>query len=134
MDTRKENLLVSSKIPNKEREPYLARKSRFIKESVEHLIKIEQRMERVGVDKKQVYEILQLPYWLEAARKKYKPTHVRLPRSGSKVAKPRTTEAEADEIERLFHMGLTFYAIIDRFGWTSTSRVKKVVKDRKLVR
>ena len=91
-------------------------------------------MEAVGVDKKQVYEILQLPYWLEAARKKYKPTHVRLPRSGSKVPKPRTTEAEADEIERLFYMGLTFYAIIDRFGWSSTSRVKKIVKDRGLVR
>jgi hypothetical protein len=134
MDTRKENLLVSSKIPNREREVYLSLKSRFVKASVEHLIKIEERMQAVGVDKKQVYEILQLPYWLEAARGKYKPTHVRLPRSGSKVAKPRTTEAEADEIERLFHMGLTFYAIIDRFGWSSTSRVKKVVLDRKLVR
>ena len=134
MDTRKENLLVSSKIPVKEREIFLARKSRFVKESVEHLMKIEQRMEVVGVDKKQVYEILQLPYWLEAARVKYKPTRVRLPRSGSKVPKPRTTEAEADEVERLFLLGLTFYAIIDRMGWSSTSRVKKIVLDRKLVR
>ena len=44
------------------------------------------------------------------------------------------TEEEADEVEKLFHMGLTFYAIIDRFGWKSTSRVKNIIRDRKLVR
>jgi hypothetical protein len=139
MDTRKENLVMSGPLSGKQREPYLRIKNRFIKASVEHLIKIENRMEAVGVSKDQVYEILLLPHWLTGARERYvAPTTKSLIRNSTRTSKgtpkPRTTEEEADEIERLFHMGLTFYAIIDRFGWSSTSRVKKIVQDRKLVR
>ena len=93
-------------------------------------------MEEQGVDKTELYEMLLLPHWLIGARERYVPPtvpkHQKVTSKGT--PKPRTTEEEADEIERLFHMGLTFYAIIDRFGWSSTSRIKKIVQDRKLVR
>jgi hypothetical protein len=138
LDTTKENLILSGPLSAKEREPYLRTKNRFIKASVEHLIKIEERMERVGVDKNDLYEMLLLPNWLKGARSKYKAPTANPPKPARVISKgapkPRTTQEEADEIERLFHMGLTFYAIIDRFGWSSTSRVKKIVQDRGLVR
>ena len=136
LDTRKENLVMSGPLSGKEREPYIRIKNRFIKASVEHLVKLETKMEAVGIGKTELHELLLLPQWLKAARERYvPPTAPKQQRVTSKgVAKPRTTEEEADEIERLFHMGLTFYAIIDRFGWSSTSRVKKIVQDRKLVR
>jgi hypothetical protein len=135
MDTRKENLVMSGPLSGKEREPYLKTKNRFIKASVEHLIKLETRMEAVGIDREQLYELLLLPQWLKATRERYVPPTPKQQRVTSRgTPKTRTTQAEADEIERLFHMGLTFYAIIDRFGWSSTSRIKKIVQDRKLVR
>jgi hypothetical protein len=135
LDLRRENLVMSGPLNNREREPYIRIKNRFIKASVEHLIKIETRMEAVGIDKTELYEMLLLPHWLIGARERYvapAPKQQRVTSRG--VPKPRTTQEEADEIERLFHMGLTFYAIIDRFGWSSTSRIKKIVQDRKLVR
>ena len=136
LDTTKENLILSGPLSAKEREPYLRTKNRFIKASVEHLLKIEERMERVGVDKDQVYEILQIPQWLKGARLKYVPPAAPKKQKTYSRGTPkiRTTQEEADEVEKLFHMGLTFYAIIDRMGWTSTSRIKKIVQDRKLVR
>ena len=135
LDLRKENLVMSGPLSGKERDPYLTTKTRFIRASVEHLMKLEARMERVGVDKEQVYEILQIPYWLRVARSKYIPPAAKSLRPTSRgVAKPRTTEEEADEVEKLFYQGLTFYAIIDRMGWRSTSRIKKIVQDRNLVR
>ena len=136
LDTRKENLVMSGPLSGKEREPYIRTKNRFIKASVEHLVKLETKMEAVGIGKTELHELLLLPQWLKAARERYvPPTAPKQQKTTSKgTPKPRTTEEEADEIERLFHMGLTFYAIIDRFGWSSTSRVKKIVQDRKLVR
>jgi hypothetical protein len=135
LDLRRENLVMSGPLSGKEREPYLTTKNRFIKASVEHLLKLEAKMEVQGIDRKQLYEMLLLPQWLIGARERYvapAPKQQRVTSRG--VPKPRTTQEEADEIERLFHMGLTFYAIIDRFGWSSTSRIKKIVQDRKLVR
>lgn len=96
-------------------------------------------MAAVGVDKDQLYEMLLLPQWLMGARERYVAPALKQPikkysHSSKGTPKTRTTQEEADEVERLFHLGLTFYAIIDRFGWSSTSRVKKIVQDRKLVR
>ena len=135
LDLRKENLVVSGPLSGKEREPYLKTKNRFIKASVEHLLKLEAKMEVQGIDKTELHEMLLLPQWLIGARERYVAPAPKQPRITSRgVAKPRTTDEEADEIEKLFYMGLTFYAIIDRMGWKSTSRVKKIVQDRKLVR
>lgn len=139
LDLRKENLVMSGPLSAKEREPYLRVKNRFIKGSVEHLLKLEAKMEAVGVDKTELHQMLLLPQWLIGARGRYvAPAAKSLIRNSCRTSKgtpkPRTTEEEADEIERLFHMGLTFYAIIDRMGWSSTSRVKKIVQDRGLVR
>jgi DNA invertase Pin-like site-specific DNA recombinase len=93
-------------------------------------------MEKVGVDKEQLYELLLLPQWLKSARKKYLPP--KPPKQQRKYSKgtpkTRTTPEEIEEVIKLFNMGLTFYAIIDRMGWKSTSRIKKIAKDYNLVR
>jgi hypothetical protein len=136
MDTRKENMVLSGPLSAKERAPYLRTKNRFTQASVEHLMKIEDRMEKVGVDKEQLYELLLLPQWLKSARKKYLPP--KPPKQQRKYSrgtpKTRTTPEEIEEVIKLFNMGLTFYAIIDRMGWKSTSRIKKIAKDYNLVR
>jgi hypothetical protein len=139
LDTRFENMIMSGPLSAKERAPYLRTKNRFIQASIEHLLKLESKMQGLGIDREQLYEMLLLPQWLKGARERYVPPAPKPPRKKSvhsSLGKPkvRTTQEEADEIERLFYMGLTFYAIIDRFGWTSTSRIKKIVQDRKLVR
>jgi len=135
LDTRQENMILSKPLTIKQREPYLQRRRKFVEASVDHLVKIEQRMEKMGLDKETLYQMLILPYWLKTARIKYKAPTPKKPRvvswGGSKY---RTTEVEADEVEKLFFQGLTHYAIIHRMGWTSTSRIKKIIKDRGLVR
>jgi hypothetical protein len=136
LDTRFENMVLSGPLSTKERAPYLRTKARFTQASVEHLMKIEDRMEKVGVDKEQLYELLLLPQWLKSARKKYLPP--KPPKQQKKYSrgtpKTRTTPEEIEEVIKLFNMGLTFYAIIDRMGWKSTSRIKKIAKDYNLVR
>jgi hypothetical protein len=136
LDTRFENMVLSGPLSAKDRAPYLRTKARFTQASVEHLMKIEARMERVGVDKDQLYDLLLLPQWLRSARKKYLPP--KPPKQQKKYSrgtpKTRTTPEEIEEVIKLFHMGLTFYAIIDRMGWKSTSRIKKIAKDYNLVR
>ena len=138
LDTRRENLILCRPLTHKERAPYLRARNRFVEASVQHLLKIEARMGKMGVDKDTVYQMLILPYWLKSARKKYDVAPIKstapksLERRGG--SKSRTTEAEADEVERLFFQHLTYYHIIQRMGWRSTSRVKKVIKDRGLVR
>jgi hypothetical protein len=135
LDTRFENMVLSGPLSVKERAPYLRTKNRFIQASVEHLMKIEDRMEKVGVGKAQLYDMLLLPQWLKGARAKYlppRPKHQK--RTSLGTSKTRTTEAEVAEVIRLFNQGQTFYAIIDRMGWTSTSRIKKIAKDHGLVR
>jgi hypothetical protein len=135
LDLRFENMIHSKPLSAKERAPYIAAKSKFVKASVEHLMKLEDRMEKEGVGKEQLYDMLLLPYWLVAARGKYvppRPKHQKVTSLGK--SKPRSTEEEIEEVIRLFNQGQTFYAIIDRMGWTSTSRIKKIVQDHGLVR
>ena len=135
LDTRFENMVLSGPLSAKERAPYLRTKSCFIQASVEHLMKIEDRMEKEGVGKAQLYDMLLLPQWLKSARAKYlppRPKHQKVTSKGT--PKPRSTEEEIAEVIRLFNQGQTFYAIIDRMGWTSTSRIKKIAKDYGLTR
>ena len=72
LDTRRENLRKSSNLSPKEREECLKVKRKFVKNSVEHLIKIENRVKELNISKKELYELLYLPSWLMAARKKIK--------------------------------------------------------------
>ncbi len=132
LDTRRENLVLSKPLTLAEREPYLRKRRKFVIESVKHLIKIEERMAKMGVEKEQLYAMLMLPYWLRSAREKNLEAPVqeeRLPGS-----KSWTTEEEANEVEKLFLQGLSVYAILKRMNWPSTHRIKKVIRDRNLVR
>jgi hypothetical protein len=135
LDTRFENMVLSGPVSAKDRQPYLRTRARFIQASVEHLIKLEDRMEKVGVDREQLYDMLLLPQWLKGARAKYLPPRPKHQKNTSLgTSKPRSTEEEIAEVIKLYNMGLTFYAIIDRMGWTSTSRIKKIAKDYGLTR
>jgi len=128
-------MVLSGPLSATARQPYLRTKARFIQASVEHLIKLEDRMEKVGVDREQLYDMLLLPQWLKGARAKYLPPRPKHPKNTSLgVTKPRSTEEEIQEVIRLFNQGQTYYAIIDRMGWTSTSRIKKIAKDYGLTR
>jgi hypothetical protein len=138
LDTRFDNMIKTSTLTLKEKEAFLNVKRRFVNASVDHLIKLEARAERMGLSISELYSILMLPYWLISARKRFEEASAKvinpktLERRGG--SKSRTTEAEADEVERMYLQGQTQYAIIQRMGWNSTSRVKKVLRDRKLVR
>lgn len=136
MDLREENLIMSGPLSDKARQPYLRIKRGFVQASVEYLVGLETRMAAVGIDREQLYEMLLLPRWLVGSRERYVPPTVPKQQRTSSKGTPRirTTDEETEQVVKLFHMGLTFYAIIDRLGWTSTSRIKKIVRDRKLVR
>jgi hypothetical protein len=134
LDTRKENMVLSGPLSAKDRQPYLRTRARFIQASVEHLMKLEDRMDKVN--KAELYDMLLLPQWLKSARKKYLPPKPPKPKKTYTKGTPKTrsTEEEIAEVIKLYNMGLTFYAIIDRMGWTSTSRIKKIAKDHGLTR
>jgi hypothetical protein len=136
LDTRRENLVLCGPLSDKDRQPYIRIKREFIKASVEHLIGLEQRMEAVGIDQTQLHELLLLPQWLIGARERFTPPPPPQPKKTYTKGTPkrRTTEAEVEEVIRLYNQGQTFYAIIDRMGWTSTSRIKKIAKDYGLTR
>jgi len=134
LDTRFENIRKTSELSPKGKEwaELQKTKKKFIQKTVEYLLKLEARAEKVGMDKEQLYQVLMLPSWIIIPRKKLGEAPVKITR----VPGPKswTTEEQADQIERMYLQGLSYYAIIDRFGWTSTHRVKKVVRDRKLKR
>ena len=136
LDTRFENLILCGPLSATARQPYIRIKRQFVQASVEHLMKLESRMEAVGIDRTQLEAILLLPQWLTGARERYTPPPPPQPKKTYTKGTPkrRTTEAEVAEVIRLYNQGQTFYAIIDRMGWTSTSRIKKIAKDHGLVR
>ena len=132
LDTRRENMRKISELPKKEWEALQSVKKRFIQKSVEHLVKLEERASKMGLSNSELNQILMLPYWLVSARRRLGDT----PTKTNKIPGPkaRTTEEQADEIEKLYLQGLTYYAILQKFGWNSNHRVKKVVRDRGLSR
>lgn len=132
LDTRFENLRKTSELSKTEWEILQKTKKRFIQKSVDYLLKLEARADKIGMDKEGLYKILMLPYWLISARIKNTTPPVRTTRFVN--TKCWTTPEEADEVEKLYHQGLTYYAIVKIMGWRSTNRVKKVIRDRKLVR
>jgi hypothetical protein len=136
LDLRRENLVLLKPLSAKQREPYIRIKRQFAQASVEHLLGLEARMQAVGIDRKQLYEMLLLPRWLKGARERYVLPAPPKPRKiySKGATKKRTTVEEAEQVVKLYHMGLTFYSIIDRMGWTSSSRIKKIVRDYNLVR
>lgn len=132
LDTRFDNMKIVTDLPRKEWAKYQETKRKFIKASVLHLLEMEVRMQKMGLTKEELHSFLLLPNWLVAARgrqdlppKQY---------SRNPFTRVRTTPEEADLVEKLFHEGLTLYAIMKRMGWTTTQRIKKVIKDRSLVR
>lgn len=132
LDTRFDNMKLVTDLPRKEWEIYQKTKRAFIQNSVLHLLGLEQRMDKLGVDKIQLYEFLMLPNWLLAARgrKDMAPkVYVRNP-----FTRVRTTPEEADIVEKLYRQGLTLYAIMKRMNWTTNQRIKKIIKDRGLSR
>ena len=66
-----ENLLAVPSIDKSFKLELLRKKNRFIKTSVEHLVKLETKYEKRDIDKNTLYELLQLPNWLLGARKKW---------------------------------------------------------------
>jgi len=142
LDTRKENMILSGPLSAKERTPYLRIKTKFVQASVEHLVKLEAKMEAVGISKTELYAMLLLPHWLKGARSRWTPDQNLNQKSkdNSKSLLPanpdkaRTTPQEVEEVVRLFNLGLSFYAIMQYMGWNSTSRLKKIAKDHGLER
>lgn len=132
LDTRKENLILSRQMGEKEKAPYLKKKKKFVEATVDHLMKMEARMEKRGIDRKQLYEMLILPYWAISARQRKEEGLPPIVKAGGYHGK--TTTEQADEVAKLFLQGLSSYAIMKRMDWTSVSRIKKVIRDRKLVR
>ena len=132
LDLRFENMAVTSELPRKEWEQYQRVRRAFVQKSVEHLLKLESRAEKMGMDRYELYSFLILPNWLVAARAKLDSAPKKYTRLDA--TRIRTTEEQADEVERMYNEGMTMYAIIKVMGWTTNQRVKKVVKDRGLSR
>lgn len=133
-DHRYENLLLSRSITRKESEKSLRVKRAFAKASLEHLLKVESKMEKIGFTQTDTWEILKIPYWLKVERRDYMdaPLVPGKSRRGGTISK--TTEAEKAEVCELFKAGWTYTKIVAHMDWGSTTRVKKVVRDLGLTR
>jgi len=109
----------------------LNRKKRFVWESIEHLKKLEVKYEKKGVEKQDLYDLLMLPIWLKAARKKLNPLPPELPlpsrRKTTYTRKtPPITPADEQRIIRYFDEGWSYVQIRDRMGFGSKSPVKRI--------
>lgn len=71
LDWTVENLLIQNRLDAKSRLEAGKSKSLFIKNSVEHLIKLEVKFKEKGIEKKELHQALQLPTWLSGARSRY---------------------------------------------------------------
>ena len=72
LDLTMENVLAINRIDEATKKEVTKIKARFIQNSVEHLIKLEAKYEKRGIEQKQLHDLLQIPNWLVGARKRYK--------------------------------------------------------------
>jgi hypothetical protein len=72
LDTTKENLLAVSKIDPITKAIATEAKLKFIRNTVEHLVKLEAKYEKRGIDKDTLHKLLHIPNWLVGARKRWK--------------------------------------------------------------
>ena len=70
LDARKENLMAPSKLSKQELAKLSKVKKNYCLASAIYLKKIESRMEKVGIGKEELYDLLVLPNWLKMMRKK----------------------------------------------------------------
>jgi hypothetical protein len=71
LDLSIENLKVHSKLDARTKLETSKVKSLFVKNSVEYLIKLEDKHKKRGMDKSDLHEALQIPNWLSGARSRY---------------------------------------------------------------
>lgn len=71
LDLTMENVLAISRLDPHTKQEASKTKVRFIKNSVEHLVKLESKYEKRGIDKDTLHELLQIPNWLLGARSRY---------------------------------------------------------------
>lgn len=72
LDWSMENLLILSKLDANTKSEVTKARSEFIKNTVEHLVKLEAKYEKRGIEQKQLHDLLQIPNWLSGARSRYK--------------------------------------------------------------
>ena len=71
LDVTKENLLAITRLDATVRQNASKTKKQFINNSVDHLIKLEAKYKKRGIDSDLLHELLLLPNWLLGARKKW---------------------------------------------------------------
>ena len=84
LDLTKENLLTVSKTDPITKAFATEARRRFIYNSVEHLVKLEAKYDKRGIDKDTLHKLLSLPNWLVGARKRWKGP---VPKAKSKFVK-----------------------------------------------
>lgn len=72
LDVSINNLIAVYDIDKKEKQELLKVKQRFIENSVHHLVKLEEKYKKRGIDPDELHELLQLPSWLMTGRRKWK--------------------------------------------------------------
>lgn len=133
-DLRKENLIMVRGLSRSQADHLGRIKARFTNASVEHLVKLEERMKGMGYTGTQTWELLKIPYWLKVARRAYQGAPLEEGQSRRGGSKSKTTDEEKAEVCSAFKAGWTYPRIVAHMGWRSVTRVKKVVKDAGLTR
>jgi hypothetical protein len=72
LDLTKENVLIISRIDPITKKEAAKAKSKFVSNSIDHLMVLERKFEKEGISNQQLHKLLQIPNWLACARKKYK--------------------------------------------------------------
>jgi hypothetical protein len=135
LDYRPENVFLSNDLLPKEKAQMAREKAKFILSSVQKLMELEIKYEKVGIKKEELHTAMLIPVWLVNARKRITPPLVgEAKKPTERGKKTRTTPEEVDEVIKLFKLGLTYYNIMIRMGWKSNQRIKKIVQDYGLVR
>lgn len=70
-DFTPDNLIPTNDYKHPRHEEAKENKKAFIKRTMEHLVRLEQRFSKEGIEKEDVYNLLMLPLWIRNARKIY---------------------------------------------------------------
>ena len=129
LDFSYDNLIPTGYLEEKLMAPIISRKKKFVKSSVERLLELEVKYEKRGIEKEQLYELLQLPPWLIKERKKLTTLQTKPKiKRGDYVGKAsKVTPEEEQRIIHYFDQELTYGEIMLRMGYKSKTPIRRIL-------
>lgn len=129
LDFSLNNIIPTGSQDRKLVESITATRKKFIRKSVERLLELEDKYEKRGMQKEDLYQILHLPPWLIVERNKWDPlgTKPKVKRGDYVGKASKVTPEEEQRIIHYFDQDLTYGEIMLRMGYKSKTPIRRIL-------